>query len=168
MKVTNIKMECFTEYIGVEYFGIDKSLFLSWKFMGEGENAFQKSYQIKVRKSGTEIYDTGIVKNACHMGIELKSLELQSFKEYQIQVIIEDLSGDRAESEWVSFVTGTVNSDDFKGKWIGTGGDKPFYARKECSISKEIESAYAVVCGSGQFLLYVNPLYQGRRVLFRG
>jgi hypothetical protein len=40
--------------------------------------------------------------------------------------------------------------------WITNGTAKPFYARKEFTIEKELASATAYVCGLGQFLFYVN------------
>lgn len=41
-------------------------------------------------------------------------------------------------------------------KWITNGSQKPFYARKEFKIAKELKSAAAHVCGLGQFLFYIN------------
>lgn len=163
MRVTDIKIDGFSEC-----FGIDRNVSASWKFEGEGENAFQKSYQLKVKEPDGTIYDTGRVEDACHQGINLPNIVFRSFEKYQIQVIVEDLAGNTAESEWLSFVTGAVNSEDFQGKWIGNGNSKPFYARKIYSISKKIESAYAAVCGFGQFVFYINGKKVGNHELDPG
>ena len=42
------------------------------------------------------------------------------------------------------------------GHWISNKTKKPFYARKEFDIQKEIKIATAYVCGLGQFLFYLN------------
>lgn len=40
--------------------------------------------------------------------------------------------------------------------WITNGTAKPFYARKEFVVTKELKSASARVCGLGQFVFYLN------------
>lgn len=45
-------------------------------------------------------------------------------------------------------------------KWITNGTERPFYARRQLSITKDIKNAHAKVCGLGQFLFYIN----GRKV----
>ena len=42
------------------------------------------------------------------------------------------------------------------GQWISNKTAKPFYARKEFRITKEIKTATAYVCGLGQFHFYMN------------
>lgn len=46
------------------------------------------------------------------------------------------------------------------GNWITDGTDKPFYARRELLIAKQVKCAQAKVCGLGQFIFYLN----GRKV----
>lgn len=46
------------------------------------------------------------------------------------------------------------------GNWITNGGNKPFYARREFVIAKQVKRAQAKVCGLGQFIFYLN----GRKV----
>ncbi|MCC8150314.1 MAG: family 78 glycoside hydrolase catalytic domain [Lachnospiraceae bacterium] len=41
-------------------------------------------------------------------------------------------------------------------RWITNGTAKPFYARKQIYIKKEVTSAVARVCGLGQFIFHVN------------
>ena len=41
-------------------------------------------------------------------------------------------------------------------KWITNQTAKPFYARKEIVIEKEVKKATAKVCGLGQFNFYIN------------
>lgn len=41
-------------------------------------------------------------------------------------------------------------------QWITNGTAKPFYARREFVVEKELKSAVAYVCGLGQFLFYLN------------
>ena len=43
-----------------------------------------------------------------------------------------------------------------KNQWITDGTGKPFYARKEIYLTKEICKARAVVCGLGQFIFHIN------------
>lgn len=42
------------------------------------------------------------------------------------------------------------------GRWITRGDDKPFYARREITIPKEVKAARAYVCGLGQFNFFIN------------
>jgi alpha-L-rhamnosidase len=66
-----------------------------------------------------------------------------------------DQSGAVFDSDILSFVTGKM-SDAWQGEWIGNGTTKPFYARKTQSLNKEVKEAYALVCGLGQFVYYIN------------
>ena len=43
-----------------------------------------------------------------------------------------------------------------KNQWITDGTGKPFYARKEIYLTKEICKARAAVCGLGQFIFHIN------------
>lgn len=43
-----------------------------------------------------------------------------------------------------------------KNQWITDGSGKPFYARKEIYLTKEICKARAAVCGLGQFIFHIN------------
>lgn len=43
-----------------------------------------------------------------------------------------------------------------KNQWITDGSGKPFYARKEIHLTKEICKARAAVCGLGQFIFHIN------------
>ena len=57
-------------------------------------------------------------------------------------------------------IKNAILPENFTGSWIGTGEAKPFYARTVIDCKDEIESAYAAVCGLGQFIFYIN----GRKV----
>lgn len=73
-----------------------------------------------------------------------------------MQVEGKDRGGNLTESGWIIFVTGALVPEDFQGQWIGTGEGKPFYARKRWNLTKKVKSAYALVCGLGQFRFYIN------------
>lgn len=42
------------------------------------------------------------------------------------------------------------------GRWITNSTASPFYSRKVINIEKEVKTAYASVCGLGQFHFYIN------------
>ena len=136
--------------------GVDEKTTLSWKFTGEGEDAFQKSCRIRVKDAQGRISDTGEMETERHQGMPFPEMEWRSFTEYQVQVEGKDRGGNLTESGWITFVTGALAPEDFQGQWIGTGEGKPFYARKRWNLTKKVKSAYALVCGLGQFRFYIN------------
>lgn len=110
--------------------GVDEKTTLSWKYTGEGEDAFQKSCRIRVKDAQGRISDTGEMETERHQGMPFPDMEWRSFTEYQVQVEGKDRGGNLTESGWITFVTGALAPEDFQGQWIGTGEGKPFYARK--------------------------------------
>lgn len=136
--------------------GVDEKTTLSWKYTGEGEDAFQKSCRIRVKDAQGRISDTGEMETERHQGMPFPDMEWRSFTEYQVQVEGKDRGGNLTESGWITFVTGALVPEDFQGQWIGTGEGKPFYARKRWNLTKKVKSAYALVCGLGQFRFYIN------------
>lgn len=54
------------------------------------------------------------------------------------------------------------------GKWITNNTTKPFYARKEIQIEKQLQSAVTRVCGLGQFHFYINGKKAGDHELDPG
>ena len=55
-----------------------------------------------------------------------------------------------------------------KNQWITDGTGKPFYARKEIYLTKEICKARAAVCGLGQFIFHINGQKAGDHELDPG
>ena len=49
-----------------------------------------------------------------------------------------------------------IETNEVLKSWITNGSTKPFYARKEFTIEKEVVSAKAYVCGLGQFVFSLN------------
>lgn len=151
LEITDVRVDGFSEFLGV-----DEKTTLSWKFTGEGEDAFQKSCRIRVKDAQGRISDTGEMETERHQGMPFPEMEWRSFTEYQVQVEGKDRGGNLTESGWITFVTGALVPEDFQGQWIGTGEGKPFYARKRWNLTKKVKSAYALVCGLGQFRFYIN------------
>lgn len=151
LEITDVRVDGFSEFLGV-----DEKTTLSWKFTGEGEDAFQKSCRIRVKDAQGRISDTGEMETERHQGMPFPDMEWRSFTEYQVQVEGKDCGGNLTESGWITFVTGALVPEDFQGQWIGTGEGKPFYARKRWNLAKKVKSAYALVCGLGQFRFYIN------------
>ena len=151
LEITDVRVDGFSEFLGV-----DEKTTLSWKFTGEGEDAFQKSCRIRVKDAQGRISDTGEMETERHQGMPFPEMEWRSFTEYQVQVEGKDRGGNLTESGWITFVTGALAPEDFQGQWIGTGEGKPFYARKRWNLTKKVKSAYALVCGLGQFRFYIN------------
>lgn len=151
LEITDVRADGFSEFLGV-----DEKTTLSWKYTGEGEDAFQKSCRIRVKDAQGRISDTGEMETERHQGMPFPDMEWRSFTEYQVQVEGKDRGGNLTESGWITFVTGALAPEDFQGQWIGTGEGKPFYARKRWNLTKKVKSAYALVCGLGQFRFYIN------------
>lgn len=163
MNITNIRIDGYAEKIGV-----DKLPSISWNLTGKGEYSSQKSYQISLKDENKKIYKTEWINSSLHQGVKIPKVQLKSFCLYELQIAVENLAGEKAASEWICFVTGAVKAEDFEGKWIGNGTAKPFYARRTMQLNKKVKSAYAAVCGLGQFIFYINGKKVGNHELDPG
>lgn len=61
LEITDVRVDGFSEFLGV-----DEKTTLSWKFTGEGEDAFQKSCRIRVKDAQGRISDTGEMETERH------------------------------------------------------------------------------------------------------
>ena len=104
--------------------GVDEKTTLSWKYTGEGEDAFQKSCRIRVKDAQGRISDTGEMETERHQGMPFPDMEWRSFTEYQVQVEGKDRGGNLTESGWITFV------DRY-------GGGETFLCQKALESDKE-------------------------------
>ena len=158
VKIVDGKIENFFEQLGVD---VPQPQF-SWAFAGTGYDECQTKYRLMVAQteqnlhSGVHLhYDSGIVESDNTIAITYEGVPLDDVTKYYWKVQVWDQSDTQLESEVYSFVTGKI-ADPWTGQWIGNGTAKPFYARKSYAFTKEIQEAYAFVCGLGQFIFYIN------------
>lgn len=52
--------------------------------------------------------------------------------------------------------TGYAQESEWIGKWIGSGRNKPFYARRTFEATKSIKQAFFLISGLGHFKLFMN------------
>lgn len=158
MDIINARVEGFYEQLGVD----EQQPQFSWGLAGTGRNEYQTRYRLTVAITKADLisekhlqYDSGIVEGDATIGIEYAGEPLDAVTKYFWKVQVWEQSGAVLESDILSFVTGKLG-DQWRGQWIGNGTAKPFYARKTHSVVGAIREAYALVCGLGQFVFYMN------------
>jgi alpha-L-rhamnosidase len=142
-------------------------------------------------KEHGNIWDSGKIESEININIEYEGPPLESDKYYFWRVKWWDKNGVESEySEINIFGTGFLDHSDWKAKWISRkefidkktrkqfqykSGERglmgrlkevhALYLRKEFSISKDIKSAKAYVCGLGYYELSINGQKIGDRIL---
>ncbi|WP_338551328.1 family 78 glycoside hydrolase catalytic domain [Paenibacillus sp. KS-LC4] len=149
--------------------GIDTSVpIFSWQLQGTDlREELQTHYRVLVAKDESSldsgvglVWDSEKIISSNQLHITYKGQPLQSVNEYFWKVGVWDSNGLVTWSEVVSFVTGYLEGEPWKAKWIGNGGCKPFYARHSFELKARVKRAYAFVSGLGHFNFYMN----GRKV----
>ncbi|MGO4109069.1 family 78 glycoside hydrolase catalytic domain [Paenibacillus sp. YAF4_2] len=135
----------------------------SWQLEGDGRAEQQTHYRIVVAQreealelSEEAVWDTGKVESANQLGIAYEGNQLTSITGYFWKVAVWDQDGQVSWSEAQFFYTGYLHGECWRAAWIGTGKNKPFYARSEFKIDKPVKRAFALVSGLGHFKLYMN------------
>lgn len=155
MRIYEVKVDFFYEQLGIDR----QNPSFSWK-----SDSKQTAYEIIVAKSVISLenetgllFDSGCILSSKHIGIVYEGTNLESLSEYYWRVKVWDIEGNLHISEISKFVTGILEKPVILGSWIGSRSDKAFIARKEIILQKKkIKSAYALVCGLGQFEMQVN------------
>ena len=165
---------------------------------GQEQTAYQvivSSGEKYATKGKGDFWDSGKIYSGEKAWIKYSGRDLEPGQEYFWRIRVWD-NKDNA-SEWSStgsFITGLFDKSDWSGaKWIGYeeiadslllvpgvhgNGDNlgnvalkktviPYF-RKEFSVEKKIEKAFAFICGLGHYELYVNGNKAGDRFLSPG
>ncbi len=174
------------------------SWILTSKERGQEQTAYQvivSSGEKYATKGKGDFWDSGKIYSGEKAWIKYSGRELEPGQEYFWRIRVWD-NNDNA-SEWSStgsFITGLFDKSDWSGaKWIGYeeiadslllvpgvhgNGDNlgnvalkktviPYF-RKEFSVEKKIEKAFAFICGLGHYELYINGNKAGDRFLSPG
>lgn len=147
--------------------GIDVTPHFGWKISGSGKNASQTAYQIKIassqelaQKGEADLWDSGKVNGSVFLDIPYTGAPLPAKTVCFWTVQIWDENGEpSACSEPARFSIGITEESLWQGKWIGhssKGGRAAILLRKEFSLQKTVQEAFAYICGLGFFELKLN------------
>ena len=169
--------------------GIDvKKPGLTWTLSSQKRNQVQSAYEIIVSDNETAInqlkgnmWNSGKIKSPETIQIEYNGLPLSRYTKYYWRVRVYD--GEGNSSNWSKiawFETATLESADWKAKWIGDGrqqfkNDSDFYKddpmplfKKEIKAIKKVASARLYISGLGYYEAYLNGIKIGNNVLDPG
>jgi hypothetical protein len=138
-------------------YGVDtaKPLF-AWRLESEERAQEQTHYRIVVRSDDRICWDSGKVASGEQLGVPYAGEPLESTTLYHWQVAVWNREGRMEWSEPQPLFTGYLNPAEWKAAWIGTGKDKPFYARFTFHADKPVKRAFALVSGLGHFQCFMN------------
>ena len=186
MTVSDLRCEYLTNPIGIDV----KSPRLTWLLNSNQRGAAQSAYQILVASSAEnlakdqgDLWDSGKVPSddTTHIAYAGKPLSSGQLAYWKLRVW--DQNGQSSPySDPASFEMGLLNSADWKAQWIAAPqaerpttypAGKSFFKdaspspllRKGFSISKQVKSARAYICGLGYYELYLNGKKVGDHVL---
>ena len=160
--------------------GILANPVFSWQLVSDENGQNQTAYQLivsssleKINQNLGDVWNSQIVNSSNSLNIKYKGKIFQSSKKYFWKVRIWDKS--RKKSIWSTpahFITGLLNTQDFKGKWItSTSTNKeqsmPLY-RKSFILSEKPKNSVIHISGLGYYELYVNGKKVGDHVLDPG
>ena len=171
MKIIDARIQNYFEQLGID----SLNPMFTWKLKGEKRNEYQKAYRIIVSRSvdglakqkvqnnneiiitSNEIcYDSGRVISDETINIRYQGKQLQHTTKYYWQVFVWDLDDQEIQSDIQHFVTGIYYNSEWEAKWISNRTTKPFYARKEVALDRDVAEAYVHVTGLGQFDMFIN------------
>lgn len=147
----------------------------SWILESELRGITQKSYQIIVSDDSKSISDkkgnvweSGTIISDETINIVYGGQPLKSDTKYYWRVRVVTNNDEEYWSKPAFFHTALLDSSDWKAGWITSPKeivhDSPLF-RKEFSLEKKIESAYAYVTACGYYELYLNGQKVGDHVL---
>jgi len=143
----------------------------SWKIKSDGFSKHQTAYRILVSdKKGEIFWDTRCVKSDQSILIPYSGKPLQSGTSYSWKVKVWDEEGVALKwSKSATWTTGIMHADEWKAEWIGAAEKEPVdaapFIRKEFTVAKKVEKAYAYISGLGYYELRINGKKIGDNVL---
>lgn len=169
--VDNLTCEYLENPLGVD---VQRPRF-SWNIASDERGVSQSAYQIivgdnlnDVKKGTGNIWDSGKITSDAMVNIEYEGAPLQSNKKYYWGVGVWTDNDNEVWSDPASFHTGFFSESDWKAEWI-TPKDTVTVAspllRKEFSVDKKVEEAYAFVTAGGFYELYINGTKVGDQLM---
>lgn len=147
--------------------GIERIEQIGWKLCSDRRGVKQEAYQIQIAGEsgyGEILFDTKRKESgeSAHISLEGKEIHLESSQRYYIRVRV--WTKDQECSEWKesSFVTGILNRDEWKAKFITaedvykSAESRAYYFRREFQIYKEIKEAFVHATALGLYHFYIN------------
>ncbi|MGH9402270.1 MAG: family 78 glycoside hydrolase catalytic domain [Terriglobia bacterium] len=141
----------------------------SWVLSASSRGEMQSAYQVLVAKSPDELahqkgsaWDSGKVASDDSIQVAYAGKSLESGRTYYWAVRVWDSQGGVSDySQPARFEMGLLSRDDWKGQWIGGGGE----LRKEFRLPGEVRRARVYVTALGYYELHLNGRKVGHRVL---
>lgn len=158
-----------TEYL-VNPLGIDVTHpRFSWRLSASARDEAQSAYEILVAENTDDLarmhgasWDSGKVASSDSFQAVYAGAALESGHTYYWEVRVWDSQGrPTAYSEPASFEMGLLSRDEWKGQWIGGGGE----LRKSFRLPGKVRRARVYVTALGYYELHLNGAKVGHRVL---
>ncbi len=139
-------------------------LYFSW--YSTEKAGTQRRYQLKVWNKEELYWDSGWIDSAQSDNVQYSGKTLESDCDYEAQVVIEDETGNRLESNRVSFGT-ALDENEWHAKWLRSDflGPQTPLIRKSFMIEKEVVRAKLYISGLGYQESYINGHKPGKDVL---
>lgn len=144
--------------------GIDKATpRFTWQLQSDERNIMQTGYQILVKEGDKVIWQTQKISSDASVHVPYKGSALNSGKKYFWQVKVWDNHGN--ESGWsdaASFLTGLLQTAEWKATWIEPGYIEDSLMRpsplirKEFLIEQKVKSAIAFITAHGLYEAHLN------------
>ena len=132
---------------------------------GQKQTAYQIVVSLKPEVKVGDQWDSGRVESDSPVNAVYNGKPLESGQAYYWRVRWWDKAGKPSPySDSASFETGLLGAKDWKGKWIGGGGQ----LRKEFVLKGQPLRARAYICGLGYYELRINGRKVGDHVLDPG
>lgn len=159
LNVTSLKVDHMTDPSGVT----DPAPVFSWVLTGEGRNASQSAYEIRVTEGGKTVWRSGRVESDNSVTVPYGGEALKSGTRYDWQVRVWDNRGKASKwSERSTWLTGLFSGDEWEARWIEQPQqtDAAPMFRKEFALKRPVASAVAYITSHGMYEAYIN----GRKV----
>ncbi|KAF1299405.1 alpha-L-rhamnosidase [Enterococcus sp. JM4C] len=160
VKISEIKFDHLKEPIGIEQ--IPK---VSWIIESDESGVSQKQYQVQLSLTSDFsmlVYDSEWVESSQSTQVSLPELVIETAKKYFVRVRITTLNEERTEWKNTSFITGILNSDQWKAQFITAEAiddkesSKGTYIRGAFEVKKQVKEAYTFTSALGVYKAYIN------------
>lgn len=159
MNIVRMKVEYQSNPIGVD----ERKPVFSWNVDGCKKDWYQDSYRIIVSDSedllntnNANMWDSGVVNNKMMVNVAYDGKDLVSATKYFWKVFVTS-NGETLESDIAMFETAFFDTDRFSGKWVGEVNNEEHHIfRKKFTLSGDIKSARAYICGLGSYEIHLN------------
>lgn len=174
VRLSRLQVEYLTNPLGID----TPEPRFSWNLESDNRGVYQSAYQIvvgvnpsEVKKRTGSVWDSGRISDGNTVNIEYTGPKLQSNQPYYWSVGVWLETGESFWSEPAFFHTGMLDASGWQANWITTEEpitDKSPVFRKEFSVNKKVERAYAYVTACGFYEFFLNGSKVGDHVMDPG